>query len=134
MATGFSGLGLGELGAESKYIGRSNTFYRPAVTKNAKGEPQYDLLGRALNGLEDIASKYVGDKLAPAVNWLENKFSPAVPPGATPMAVVPAAAVPPVAVSPAVSPAPITGATPAATDADHPLLKGLIKTNPWAVP
>ena len=133
MATGFSGLGLGELGAESKYIGKSNTYYRPAVTKNAKGEPQYDLLGRVFNGIEDMASKYAGDKLTPALNWLQDKFIPAVPPGSTPMAVAPVTTVPLVAVSPAAPTTPITGATSAANDTDHPLLEGLTKTDPWAV-
>jgi hypothetical protein len=124
MATGFSGLGLGELGAESKYIGKANTYYRPTVTKNAKGEPQYDLLGRALNGLEDMASKYAGDKLTPALNWLQNKLVPAVPPGTTPMAVSP--------IAPASSVAPGSIATaPIDVNADHPELEGLLKTDPF---
>jgi hypothetical protein len=125
MATGFSGLGLGELGAESKYIGKSNTYYRPAVTKNAKGEPQYDLLGRVFNGIEDIASKYAGDKLTPALNWLQDKLAPAVPPGATPMAVSPIA--PPSSAAPS-----SIVAAPGDANADHPELQGILAVDPYA--
>jgi len=126
MASGFSGLGLGELGAESKYIGKANTYYQPAVVKNAKGEPQYDLLGRIFNGLEDTTSKYLGDKLAPAVNWLENKFSPAVPPSNVPMPVSPVTGS--IGAAPAVVPSAV--AVPAATDADHHLVEGTMLTDP----
>ena len=124
MATGFSGLGLGELGAESKYIGKANTYYRPTVTKNAKGEPQYDLLGRALNGLENITAKYVGNKLEDPINWFQNKFFPAVPPNATPMAVLP------IAQSSSTAPGSIVKA-PVDANADHPELEGLLKTDPF---
>jgi len=44
MASSFGNLGLGELGAESKYVGKSDTFYLPPVVKNDKGEVQDSLL------------------------------------------------------------------------------------------
>lgn len=118
MATGFSGLGLGELGAESKYVGKSNTFYKPQEVRNEKGEVQVPLL----QGLRQMAGKYLGDKyLTPAVNYLENKFTPAVPPPTQTLGVPPLLSVP--------SQASITVALPA--DADHPLLDGLTKSNPY---
>ena len=124
MATGFSGLGLGELGAESKYIGKANTYYRPAVTKNAKGEPQYDLLGRVFTGLEDTTGKYLGDLSESGINWLQNKFYPAVPPNATPVAVSPMAQQSSAALGSIV-------AAPVDANADHSELDNLLKTNPF---
>jgi hypothetical protein len=76
MATGFSGLGLGELGAESKYVGKSNTFYKPPEVRNEQGEVQVPLL----QGLRQMAGKALGDELAPAFDWLQNKLSPVPPP------------------------------------------------------
>jgi hypothetical protein len=119
MATGFSGLGLGELGAESKYVGKSNTFYKPQEVRNEKGEVQVPLL----QGLRQMAGKYLGDKyLTPAVNYLENKFTPAVPPPTVPVGVSPATLAP--------SQASITVALPA--DADHPELQGILAVDPYA--
>jgi hypothetical protein len=114
MATGFSGLGLGELGAESKYVGKYNTFYKPPEVRNEKGEVQVPLL----QGLRQMAGKYLGDKyLTPAVNYLENKFTPAVPPPTAPVGVAPAA--------------PVVLAAPVDANADHPALEGLLQTDPY---
>jgi hypothetical protein len=114
MATGFSGLGLGELGAESKYVGKSSTFYKPPEVRNEKGEVQVPLL----QGLRQMASKYLGDKyVTPGVNWLENKLSPVPPPAAAPIGVSPAA--------------PVVLAAPVDANADHPALEGLLKTDPF---
>ena len=119
MATGFSGLGLGELGAESKYVGKSSTFYKPPEVRNEKGEVQVPLL----QGLRQMAGKYLGDKyVTPGVNWLENKFSPVPPPTAL-------GGVAPIAFAP--SQASITVALPADANADHPALEGLLQTDPY---
>ena len=121
MATGFSGLGLGELGAESKYVGKSNTFYKPQEVRNEKGEVQVPLL----QGLRQMAGKYLGDKyVTPGVNWLENKFSPVPPPNIVPMPIAP------IAPAVAVTPGSVVGA-PVDANADHPELEGLLKTSPF---
>jgi len=127
MATGFSGLGLGELGAESKYVGKSSTFYKPPEVKNEKGEVQVPLL----QGLRQMAGKYLGDKyLAPAVNYLQNQLTPVPPPGAvsttnSAVGVVPGAIVPGQNVDGSVVAASVD------PNADHPLLDGLTKTDPF---
>jgi hypothetical protein len=114
MATGFSGLGLGELGAESKYVGKSSTFYKPPEVKNEKGEVQVPLL----QGLRQMAGKYLGDKyVAPAVNYLQNKLTPVPPPATAPVGVSPAT--------------PMVLAAPVDPNADHPLLDGLTQTDPF---
>ena len=118
MATGFSGLGLGELGAESKYVGKSNTFYKPQEVRNEKGELQDSFL----TGARKTASVYAKNEwLDPAINYLQNKFAPVPPPGVTPLGVSP------------IAPVPVNGASVIGlpTDADHPLLDGLTKSNPY---
>ena len=118
MATGFSGLGLGELGAESKYVGKSNTFYKPQEVRNEKGELQDSFL----TGARKTASVYAKNEwLDPAIKYLQNKFAPVPPPGVTPLGVSP--------ITPVPSQASITVALPA--DAEHPLLNGLLNTNPF---
>jgi hypothetical protein len=108
---GFSGLGLGELGAESKYVGKSDTFYMPPDVKNEKGEVQVPLL----QGLRQMASKYLGDKyVTPGVNWLENKLSPVPPPAAESVGVAPTEFRPDIQVS-----------MPEATNEAH------ASSNPW---
>jgi hypothetical protein len=120
MASSFGNLGLGELGAESKYVGKSDTFYLPPVVKNDKGEVQDSLL----EGARKTASIFLKNELLnPAINYLQNKFAPVPPPGVTPLGVSPIAPVP--------SQASITVALPTDPNAEHPLLNGVLNTDPF---
>ena len=117
---GFSGLGLGYLGDEKKYI----------------GEPGPSKMPDFLNAIIETPKAYAAKEIVePSLQWIKNKFSPAVPPGAAPMAIAPTT-IP--GVAPIVSQAQITSAIPAAapgavavTNEDHPELNGLLKTNPY---
>ena len=124
MATGFSGLGLGELGAESKYVGKANTFYQPPVVKDENGVVQEGVLG----GLQTMAGKAIGD-------FLKKQFAPVVPPKFAPAAGISPAGIESLTgqagYGPSLATMPATIPNAAVVD-DHPLLEGLLKTDPFA--
>jgi hypothetical protein len=104
---GFSGLGLGFLGNEQKYFGEPGPGEMPGF----------------LQGIIDVPKAYAAQKfITPAVNYLQNKFTLAVPPPTTPVGVSPAMLAP--------SQASTTVALPA--DADHPELQGILAVDPYA--
>jgi hypothetical protein len=102
MATNpFSGLGLSNVGNESKYFGKPTEV--PGFIQGAIAVP---------------AAYAAQNFLKPAVNWLESKLQPAVPPAVSPLGTSPAA------------PLPLVGSS-VDVNADHPLLDGLTKSNPY---
>ena len=109
---GFSGLGLGYLGDEKKYFGEPGPSEMPGF----------------LQGMIDVPKAYATNTfIKPAINYLQNKMAP-VPPPATPLngaPVIPLNAVP--NANAAIS----TSAISIDPNADHPLLDGLTKSNPY---
>jgi len=103
MATNpFGGLGLSNVGNESKYFGQP-----------------VDMPGW-LQGVINVPKAYAAQKfIKPAGAWLENKLSPVPPPAEVP-----------VGMPPVPSQASITVALPA--DAEHPELQNILAVDPYA--
>jgi hypothetical protein len=71
-----------------------------------------------IQGAVAIPKAYMAQNwLKPAVEWLENKLSPVPPPAVSPLSTSPAA--------------PVVLGAPVDANADHPLLDGLTKSNPY---